>query len=194
MAAVGAGGNTRGIFRQHVISPHSACPVCLFHERNGRHRDSRRGAADPRVVAQGPRSSGACALSQTLIGFLLVFLLLFLGAPIAFGMAGVGLLGFAYFTGWSPALSMLGQIAYETTISDDLSVLPLFILMGSLINRAGLGRELYDCAYAFLGHRRGGLAMATVTACGGFGAVCGSSMATAATMAKVAMPSMRKYG
>jgi len=133
-------------------------------------------------------------LSQTLIGFLLVFLLLFLGAPIAFGMAGVGLLGFAYFTGWSPALSMLGQIAYETTISDDLSVLPLFILMGSLINRAGLGRELYDCAYAFLGHRRGGLAMATVTACGGFGAVCGSSMATAATMAKVAMPAMRRYG
>ena len=89
---------------------------------------------------------------------------------------------------------MVGQTSYETTISDDLSVLPLFILMGSFINRAGLGQELYDCANAFLGHRRGGLAMATVAACGGFAAVSGSSMATAATMSKVAMPAMRRYG
>lgn len=131
---------------------------------------------------------------QTLIGFIAVFALLFLGAPIAFGMAVVGFFGFGYFMGWTPALAMVGQIAYETTISDELSVLPLFILMGSFINRAGLGQELYDCANAFLGHRRGGLAMATVAACGGFAAVSGSSMATAATMAKVAMPSMRRYG
>jgi C4-dicarboxylate transporter, DctM subunit len=133
-------------------------------------------------------------LTETIIGFVAVFALLFLGAPIAFGMAAVGFAGFAYVVGWSPALAMVGQIAYETTISDELSVLPLFILMGALINRAGLGQELYDCAYSFLGHRRGGLAMATVAACGGFGAVCGSSMATAATMAKVAMPAMRRYG
>lgn len=131
---------------------------------------------------------------ETLVGFVITFLLLFLGAPIAFGMAIVGFVGFAYVMGWMPALAMVGQITYETTISDDLSVLPLFILMGGLINRAGLGQELYDCAYSFLGHRRGGLAMATVAACGGFGAVCGSSMATAATMAKVAMPAMRRYG
>jgi len=131
---------------------------------------------------------------QASIGFAIVFLLLFLGAPIAFGMALVGFVGFALLTSWHGALAMLGQISYETTISDDLSVLPLFILMGSFINRAGLGQELYDCANAFLGHRRGGLAMATVAACGGFAAVSGSSMATAATMSKVAMPAMRRYG
>ena len=102
----------------------------------------------------------------SIIGFVAVFALLFLGAPIAFGMGLVGFAGFAYFTNWHAALAMLGQISYETTISDELSVLPLFILMGSFINRAGLGQELYDCANAFLGHRRGGLAMATVAACG----------------------------
>ena len=131
---------------------------------------------------------------QASIGFVIVFLLLFMGAPIAFGMALVGFVGFALITSWHGALAMLGQISYETTISDELSVLPLFILMGSFINRAGLGQELYDCANAFLGHRRGGLAMATVAACGGFAAVSGSSMATAATMSKVAMPAMRRYG
>ena len=130
----------------------------------------------------------------TIIGFAVVFALLFLGAPIAFGMALVGFAGFAWFTNWHAALAMLGQISYQTTISDELSVLPLFILMGSFINHAGLGQELYDCANAFLGHRRGGLAMATVAACGGFAAVSGSSMATAATMSKVAMPAMRRYG
>jgi tripartite ATP-independent transporter DctM subunit len=131
---------------------------------------------------------------QTVIAFVVVFGLLFLGAPIAFGMVMVGFVGFAWFTSWPGALAMVGQIGYETTISDELSVLPLFILMGSFINRAGLGQELYDCANAFLGHRRGGLAMATVAACGGFAAVSGSSMATAATMSKVAMPAMRRYG
>ncbi|MGA7974449.1 MAG: TRAP transporter large permease [Pseudolabrys sp.] len=130
----------------------------------------------------------------SLIGFTAVFALLFLGAPIAFGMALVGFTGFAWFTNWHAALAMLGQISYQTTISDELSVLPLFILMGSFINHAGLGQELYDCANAFLGHRRGGLAMATIAACGGFAAVSGSSMATAATMSKVAMPAMRRYG
>ena len=130
----------------------------------------------------------------TIIGFSVVFALLFLGAPIAFGMALVGFTGFAWFTNWHAALAMLGQISYQTTISDELSVLPLFILMGSFINHAGLGQELYDCANAFLGHRRGGLAMATIAACGGFAAVSGSSMATAATMSKVAMPAMRRYG
>jgi tripartite ATP-independent transporter DctM subunit len=79
-------------------------------------------------------------------------------------------------------------------MSYTLSIVPLFILMGNLVTKAGLSAELYRVSYAFLGHRRGGLAMATVLACGGFGAVCGSSLATAATMAKVAMPSMRKYG
>ena len=83
---------------------------------------------------------------------------------------------------------MAGQIAYETVQNYGLSVLPLFMLMGNFVDQSRLSSELYDASNAFLGHRRGGLAMATIVACGGFAAVCGSSMATAATMAKVAMP------
>ncbi|WP_119168447.1 TRAP transporter large permease [Algihabitans albus] len=131
---------------------------------------------------------------EAVIGFLLVFVLLFFGTPVAFGMIIVGVLGFAWVVGWFPGLAMLGQIAYETSLSASLSVLPLFILMGNFVSRAGLSRELYDCANAFIGHRRGGLAMATVLACGGFAAVSGSSMATSATMAQVSVPEMRKHG
>src|SRR5690606_11883949 len=81
------------------------------------------------------------------------------------------------------------------TVQDySLSVIPLFILMGNLVTRSGLSKELYLASNAFLGHKKGGLAMATVVACGGFSAVCGSSLATAATMSKVAMPPMRQYG
>lgn len=133
-------------------------------------------------------------MTEAAVGFLLVFLLLFFGTPVAFGMIIVGVLGFAWVVGWFPGLAMLGQIAYETSLSASLSVLPLFILMGNFVSRAGLSRELYDCANAFIGHRRGGLAMATVLACGGFAAVSGSSMATSATMAQVSVPEMRKHG
>ena len=133
-------------------------------------------------------------MTEAVVGFLLVFLLLFFGTPVAFGMIIVGVLGFAWVVGWFPGLAMLGQIAYETSLSASLSVLPLFILMGNFVSRAGLSRELYDCANAFIGHRRGGLAMATVLACGGFAAVSGSSMATSATMAQVSVPEMRKHG
>ena len=133
-------------------------------------------------------------MTEAVVGFLLVFLLLFFGTPVAFGMIIVGVLGFAWVVGLFPGLAMLGQIAYETSLSASLSVLPLFILMGNFVSRAGLSRELYDCANAFIGHRRGGLAMATVLACGGFAAVSGSSMATSATMAQVSVPEMRKNG
>ena len=133
-------------------------------------------------------------MTEALVGFLLVFVLLLFGTPVAFGMIIVGVLGFAWVVGWFPGLAMLGQIAYETSLSASLSVLPLFILMGNFVSRAGLSRELYDCANAFIGHRRGGLAMATVLACGGFAAVSGSSMATSATMAQVSVPEMRKHG
>ena len=108
-------------------------------------------------------------------------------------MAGVGFVGFAQLVNYKAALSMISQIAYETGMSYELSVVPLFILMGNFVTHAGLSKELYVASNAFLGHRRGGLSMATILACGGFSAVCGSSLATAATMAKVAMPSMRKY-
>jgi tripartite ATP-independent transporter DctM subunit len=133
-------------------------------------------------------------MTDAIIGFIAVFAMLFLGTPVAFGMMIVGIAGFAYVVGTFPALAMLGQIAYETPVSYELSVLPLFILMGNLITRAGLSQELYDSANAFLGHRRGGVAMATIVACGGFAAVCGSSLATAATMAKVSVPAMRRFG
>ena len=79
---------------------------------------------------------------------------------------------------------MAGQVAFETSQNYGLSVVPMFVLMGNFINHARLSNELYDAANAFLGHRRGGLAMATVVACGGFAAVSGSSVATAATMAR----------
>jgi len=132
-------------------------------------------------------------MTLALIGFSVVLLLSLLGLPIAFAMLAVGFFGFAHVTSFGPAMAMTGQIAYETTINYGLTVLPLFILMGNFLNKAKLSSELYDASNAFLGHRRGGLAMATIVACGGFSAICGSSLATAATMAKVSIPSMRKY-
>jgi tripartite ATP-independent transporter DctM subunit len=133
-------------------------------------------------------------MTESLIGFAVVLALIFFRVPIAFAMAAVGFAGYALVEDMTPALALLGQTIYSTARNYDFSVLPLFILMGNLVNRAGLSSELYAASHAFLGHRRGGLAMATVVACGGFGAVCGSSLATAATFSKIAMPSMRRYG
>jgi tripartite ATP-independent transporter DctM subunit len=133
-------------------------------------------------------------MQEALIAFAVMLGLTFLRLPIAFSMAIVGFLGYTYMVNATAALSMVGSVAFETGMSYTLSIVPLFILMGNLVTKAGLSSELYRVSYAFLGHRRGGLAMATILACGGFGAVCGSSLATAATMSKVAMPSMRKYG
>jgi tripartite ATP-independent transporter DctM subunit len=108
----------------------------------------------------------------------------------------VGFFGFASLNNfnWVATLSMSARVVIDTSQDYGLSVIPLFILMGNLITQSGLSNALYKASYAFLGHLRGGLAMATVVACGGFSAICGSSLATAATMAKVSMPPMRKYG
>ncbi len=133
-------------------------------------------------------------MEDSLIGFAVLLALILIRVPIAFAMGLVGMVGFGILVNWSAALAMISSVTYETGLAYGLSVVPLFILMGNFVTRAGLSDELYGAANAFLGHRRGGLAMATVVACGGFGAVCGSSLATAATMARVAMPSMRKYG
>jgi tripartite ATP-independent transporter DctM subunit len=127
-------------------------------------------------------------------GFACLFLLILLRLPIAFAMALVGVVGVAWLVGWRPALAMVQQVTFDTGLAYELSVVPLFVLMGNFVTRAGLSDELYAASYAWLGHRRGGLAMATVLACGGFSAICGSSLATAATMARVAMPSMRRFG
>lgn len=133
-------------------------------------------------------------MTEALVGFAVMLTLSLLRMPIAFSMALVGAVGFAWLNSPAAALSMIGTVTYETGMSYALSVVPLFVLMGNFVTRAGMSEELYDASYAFLGHRRGGLAMATIVACGGFGAICGSSLATTATMAKVAMPSMRRFG
>lgn len=133
-------------------------------------------------------------MTLTIIGFLAVFVLLFAGLPLTFGLGVVGFVGFTYIVGPAPAFAMTAQIAWDTLSNYSLAILPLFLLMGNLVNRAGLSQELYDASNAFVGHRKGGLAMATIIACGGFAAVCGSSVATAATMAKIALPPMRRYG
>ena len=128
------------------------------------------------------------------VGFVVLFGLLFLGLPIGFALALVGVAGFVLFVGWLPAMAMIGQVATDTALNYNFSVLPLFVLMGNFISRARLADELYTAANAFLGHRRGGLSMATVVACGGFAAVSGSSVACAATMTRVSVPTMRRFG
>ena len=130
----------------------------------------------------------------SLLGFGIMLLLIAFGLPIAFAMLVAGGLGIMHIVGLKAALGMLGQLPVSVTMNYELSVVPMFVLMGTFVNRANLSKDLYDAANAFLGHLKGGLAMATVTACGGFAAVCGSSLATAATMSQVSMPSMRRYG
>ncbi|MBX3643503.1 MAG: TRAP transporter large permease [Rubrivivax sp.] len=131
---------------------------------------------------------------EALLGFGAMLALIFLRVPVAFAMAVTGMAGFAAMRGWPSAYAAAGAVVRESGFQYLLSVVPLFVLMGNFITRSGLSKELYAAAYAFLGHRRGGLAMSTVVACGGFGAVCGSSLATAATMSRVAYPEMRKLG
>ncbi|MBV1790727.1 TRAP transporter large permease [Marinobacterium sp. D7] len=129
-----------------------------------------------------------------LISFAVLFLLLFLRVPIAVATGTVGVLGLAWYQGWSAAFAQLGTIATETVLSYEFAVIPLFILMGNIVAKSGLADELYAATYALIGHLRGGLAITTVGACGGFSTFCGSSFATAATMSRIAYPSMIRYG
>ncbi|MES2936066.1 MAG: TRAP transporter large permease [Pseudomonadota bacterium] len=133
-------------------------------------------------------------MTASLLGFAGIFLLALMRVPLAFAMGLVGFAGIGLMRGWDPALASTAQVVYETGFAYTLSVIPLFILMGNFVARAGLAHELFQAAYAFIGHLRGGLAHATIAACAGFGAICGSSIATAATMSKVAYPSMKKLG
>lgn len=128
------------------------------------------------------------------IGFAVVFLLAALRIPLAVAMVTVGMGGLALLRGWQPALASTSQVIFETGFAYVLSVIPLFVLMGNFVARAGMARELFQAANAFVGHRPGGLAMATVIASGGFGSICGSSIATAATMTRVAYPEMKRHG
>src|SRR2546425_9987345 len=135
-------------------------------------------------------------MTEALVGLLAMMLLAFVRIPIALAMGIVGIVGYAYMRDWSwgAALATAQTKIYETGRNYTLSVVPLFILMGNFVTRAGMSQELFKTAYAFIGHLRGGLAMATIVGCAGFGAICGSSIATAATFAKVAYPSMKRFG
>ena len=125
-----------------------------------------------------------------------VMLLLILGrVPIMLAMFAVGVIGqFLILGSWTPFLAQLKHVSYSTFSSYSLSVIPMFLLMGQFASRGGLSQALFSSAKAFVGHRKGGVAQAAIAACGGFGAICGSSLATAATMGQVALPELRKQG
>jgi tripartite ATP-independent transporter DctM subunit len=125
--------------------------------------------------------------------FALLMALILVRTPIAVAMAVSGLAGTVVIAGWPTAVATLRQGPFERATSYTLVVIPLFVLMGFLSSQAGLSRSLFQAASVWLGHRRGGLAMATVVGCAGFGAICGSSLATAATICTVALPEMRRY-
>lgn len=129
-----------------------------------------------------------------LVGFIALFGLMLLRVPVGMAMGLVGVGGFAYLSGSGPALKMVGQTSMRTVTDWNFAVVPLFLLMGSFATTSGMSRELFRCANGFLGHLRGGLGIATIAACGGFAAICGSSVATAATFSRVAYPEMRRYG
>ncbi len=128
------------------------------------------------------------------LGFLGVFLLAFLRVPLAVAMSIAGIVGLGLMRGWPAAYASTSQVIFETGFHYVLSVIPLFVLMGNFVAKAGMARELFNAANAFVGHRRGGLAMASIIASGGFGSICGSSIATAATMSRVAYPEMKAHG
>jgi len=132
-------------------------------------------------------------LTVGFIGIGIVFIFLFMGMPIGIAMGMVGFAGFAFLRGLDSALGVLTTVPYRTFASYDFSVVPLFILMGAFCFHAGLSKDLYNTVYRWLGHFRGGLALASVGACAGFAAVSGSSVATAATMGTVALPEMERY-
>lgn len=130
----------------------------------------------------------------TIGGFVVLFVLMMLRVPVGIAMGIVGVGGFALLAATAPALNLLAQSPIRVATDYDLAVIPMFILMGAFATAAGMSRELFRAGEAWLGHRRGGLAMATVTACAGFAAINGSSVATAATMTTVTLPEMRRFG
>lgn len=129
-----------------------------------------------------------------LLFFALTLAIIALRVPVALAMLVMGGLGYGLVAGWDPLLSTLKSSAYQRFSSYTLSVIPLFLLMGQFATKAGINRSLFQATRAWVGHLRGGLAIATVGGCAMFGAICGSSLATAATMSQVALPEMRRYG
>ena len=137
-------------------------------------------------------------MSNLELGFLsfpVLILLIFLRIPIGLAMLICGTVGsYIIFGSWNPILSKLKGETYSTFSSYSLSIVPLFLLMGQFATLGGMSRALFKAAETWLGHKKGGVAMAAVGACAGFGAICGSSLATAATMSQVALPELKRYG
>src|SRR6266496_4009704 len=129
-----------------------------------------------------------------IIGFVSLFVLMLLRVPVGMAMGLVGVTGFGYLTSGAPALKIVGHTTARTVTDYNFAIIPLFLRMGAFATTSGMSRELFRAANAFLGHLRGGLGIATIAACGGFAAICGSSVATAATFSKVAYPEMRAFG
>ena len=127
------------------------------------------------------------------IGFIVLFALMLLRVPVGMAMGLVGVTGFGYLVGLGPALKLIGQTSMRTVSDYTFGVIPMFLLMGAFVSASGVSRELFGAANAFIGHRRGGLGIATIAACAGFAAISGSSVATAATFSAVAYPEMRRY-
>jgi C4-dicarboxylate transporter, DctM subunit len=128
------------------------------------------------------------------LGFVALFALMLLRVPVGMAMGLVGVSGFGYLVGGGPALKLVGQTSMRTVTDYTFGVIPMFLLMGTFVSNSGMSRDLFRAANGFVGHLRGGLGIATVAACGGFAAICGSSVATAATFSAVAYPEMRRFG
>jgi C4-dicarboxylate transporter DctM subunit len=127
-------------------------------------------------------------------GFAVLFLLMLLRVPVGMAMGLVGVTGYAYLEGAGPALKLVGQTSMRTVTDYTFGVIPMFLLMGAFVSASGVSRELFRAANTLVGHLKGGLGIATIVACGGFAAISGSSVATAATFSTVAYPEMRRYG
>ena len=128
-----------------------------------------------------------------ILGIIILIILLFSDMPVGFVMAFVGLVGFSYVVNLTAGLNLLAKDFWDVFSSYGLTVVPLFVFMGQIAFHSGISRRLYNSAYIMVGNRRGGMAVATVLACAGFSAICGSTNATAATMATVALPEMKRY-
>ena len=132
--------------------------------------------------------------SVAVIGFIVLFALMLLRVPVGMAMGLVGVTGFGYLVGSGPALKLIGQTSMRTVTDYTFGVIPMFLLMGAFVSASGISSELFRAANTFVGHRKGGLGVATIAACAGFAAISGSSVATAATFSSVAYPEMRRYG
>ncbi len=127
------------------------------------------------------------------LGFVLLFVLMLLRVPVGVAMGLVGVTGFGMIAGFGPALKLIGQTSMRTVTDYTFGVIPMFLLMGAFVSNSGMSRELFRAANTMIGHLRGGLGFATIAACGGFAAISGSSVATAATFSTVAYPEMRRF-